>query len=344
MIHLVIVAVLVVISTVGLGLFLTNAPLMPFQASQQAQIVDGLMDIHWWFIAFFTSLIVVFLLYSVIVFRRRKGERGDGVYMEGNQKLEILWTIIPVGIVLWFAVIGGQTLADVERRDPEAMTVNVFAAQWNWRFEYTVTTEEGVVTAVASDTLVLPKNRQVVLRLHSEDVIHSFYVPEFRIKQDVLPGGEEFVRELRITPSENGTFKVRCAEICGRLHYAMQAGVQVVDGPEFDAWLAENSAECSLSDAECGQRWADTFGCLACHSLDGTKIIGPTWQGLFGSQVELTDGSTVTADEEYIRNSILDPNAQVVAGYPSGVMPQNFDEILGEDQINQIIAFIMSLH
>jgi cytochrome c oxidase subunit 2 len=199
------------------------------------------------------------------------------------------------------------------------------------------------VTAVTSDTLVLPKNRQVVLRLHSEDVIHSFFVPEFRIKQDVLPGGEEFVRELRITPSQNGTFKVRCAEICGRGHWSMQAQVQVVDGSEFDTWLAQQSAECGLSDEECGQHWADTYGCQACHSLDGTTVVGPTWLGLFGSQVQLTDGTTVTADEVYIRNSILNPNAQVVAGFPSGVMPQNFAEILSEDQINQIIAFIMSL-
>src|SRR3990172_6347523 len=205
MIHFVIVAVLVIISTLALGLFLTNAPLTQVQASQQAQIVDGLMDIHWWFIAFFFSLIVVFILYSVIVFRRRKGERGDGVYMTGNHQLEIVWTIIPIGIVLWFAVIGGRTLADVERRDPQAMTVNVFAAQWNWRFEYSMTTPDGVVTAVTSDTLVLPKDRQVVLRLHSEDVIHSFFVPEFRIKQDVLPGGEDFVRELRVTPNQIGT-------------------------------------------------------------------------------------------------------------------------------------------
>ncbi len=343
MIHLVIVAVLVVISTVALGLFLTNAPLTQIQASQQAQIVDGLMDIHWWFIAFFFSLIVVFILYSVIVFRRRKGERGDGVYMEGNPRLEIMWTIIPIGIVLWFAVIGGQTLADLERRDPNAMTVNVFAAQWNWRFEYNVTTQDGTVTAVTSDTLVLPKNRQVVLRLHSADVIHSFFVPEFRIKQDVLPGGDEFIRELRITPSQNGTFKVRCAEICGRGHWSMQAEVQVVDGSEFDSWLAQQSAGCNQSDVECGQRWADTYGCLACHSTDGTAIVGPTWQGLFGSQVKLTDGTSVTADEAYIQNSILKPNAQVVAGFQPSIMPQNFADILSEDQINQIIAFIKSL-
>jgi cytochrome c oxidase subunit 2 len=343
MIHIVIVAVLVIISTLALGLFLTNAPLTQVQASQQAQIVDGLMDIHWWFIAFFTSLIVVFIVYSVIVFRRRKGERGDGVYMTGNHQLEIIWTVIPVGIVLWFAVIGGQTLADVERRDPQAMTVNVYAAQWNWRFEYNLTTADGTVTAVTSDTLVLPKNRQVVLRLHSDDVIHSFFVPEFRLKQDVLPGGEDFVRELRITPNQNGTFKVRCAEICGRGHWSMQAQVQVVDGSEFDTWLAEQSAECSLGDEECGQRWADTYGCLACHSLDGTTVVGPTWQGLFGSQVDLADGATVNADEAYLRDSILEPNAQVVAGFQPGIMPQNFANILSEDQIDQIIAFISSL-
>ena len=343
MIHFVIVAVLVVISTLALGLFLTNAPLGQVQASQQAQIVDGLMDIHWWFIAFFFSLIVVFILYSVVVFHRRKGERGDGVYMTGNHLLEIIWTVIPVGIVLWFAVIGGQTLADVERRDPQAMTVNVFAAQWNWRFEYEMTTPDGVVTAVTSDTLVLPKDRQVVLRLHSEDVIHSFFVPEFRIKQDVLPGGEDFVRELRVTPNQIGTFKVRCAEICGRGHWGMQAEVQIVEASEFETWLAQQSGECDLSAQECGQRWADTYGCLACHSLEGTTIIGPTWKGLFGSQVELTDGTTVTADETYIKNSILKPNAQIVAGFAQGVMPQNFADILSEDQINQIIAFISSL-
>lgn len=343
MIHIVIVAVLVIVSTLALGLFLTNAPLTQVQASQQAQIVDGLMDIHWWFIAFFFSLIVVFILYSVIVFRRRKGERGDGVYMTGNHQLEIVWTIIPIGIVLWFAVIGGRTLADVERRDPQAMTVNVFAAQWNWRFEYSMTTPDGVVTAVTSDTLVLPKDRQVVLRLHSEDVIHSFFVPEFRIKQDVLPGGEDFVRELRVTPNQIGTFKVRCAEICGRGHWGMQAEVQIVEATEFETWLAQQSGECDLSAQECGRRWVDTYGCLACHSIDGTSIIGPTWKGLFGSQVELADGTTVTADEAYIKNSILKPNAQVVAGFPQGVMPQNFADILSEDQINQIIAFISSL-
>jgi cytochrome c oxidase subunit II len=343
MIHLLIVAVLVVISTIAIGLFLTNAPILPVQASNQAVQIDSLFHLHFWLIAFFFSLIVVFIVYSLVVFRQRKGERGDGYYMEGNQRLEILWTIIPIGLVLWLAVIGADSLSDVERRDPTAITVDVYAAQWSWRFQYEVISTEGVVTAVASDILVLPKGQQVVLRLHSQDVIHSFYVPEFRVKQDVLPGGEEFTRELRVTPNLNGTFKVRCAEICGQGHYSMQAQVQVIDNPDFRVWLNEQAAECNLTDPECGQRWAQTFGCLGCHTVDGTKKIGPTWLGLFGSQVELNDGTTVTADEVYLHTSIVDPNAQIVATYQPGIMPQNFSTLLTEEQINQIIAFIMSL-
>ncbi|MEX2161398.1 MAG: cytochrome c oxidase subunit II [Anaerolineales bacterium] len=347
MIHFIIVSVLVVISTVLLGLFLTNAPILPTQASVQAETVDWLFGVHWWFIAFFFSLIVVFMLYSVVVFRRRKGERGDGKYITGSHRLEIVWTIVPIAIVLWMAVIGASTLADVERRDPQAITVDVFASQWVWRFEYEVPVQneagETFLTAITSDTLYLPNNRQVVLRLHSEDVIHSFFVPEFRVKQDVLPGGEAFVRELRITPKQEGTFKVRCAEICGQLHYAMQASVSVVPQVEFDAWLLEQSGECNLGEPECGQRWAQTYGCLACHSLTGETVVGPTWLGLFGSQVELTDGSSVTADEAYLHSSIVDPNAQIVAGFQAGVMPQDFATKLTEDQIRQIIAFIMSL-
>jgi cytochrome c oxidase subunit 2 len=343
MIHLLIVAGLIVVSTIGIGLFLTNAPLLPLQASEQAITVDWLFNIHWWLIAFFVSLIVVFILYSVVVFRRRPGERGDGVYMHGNTRLEIVWTIVPIAIVLWLAVIGADTLADVERRAPDAITVDVFAAQWNWRFQYEVVTEGDVVAAVTSNVLVLPKNQQVLLRLHSDDVIHSFYVPEFRVKQDVLPGGEEFVRELRITPNLEGTFKVRCAEICGQLHYSMQAEVSVIDRSEFLTWLQEQAGACELSDPECGQRWATQYGCVACHSQDGSTIVGPTWLGLFGHEVELADGTTVIADEEYLFTSIVDPNAQIVAGFAPNIMPQTFDENLTDEQIQQIIAFIESL-
>ncbi len=347
MIHLIIVSVLVIISTLALGLFLTHAPLLPVQASQQAAIVDNLFQVHWWLIAFFFSLITVIILYSVIVFRRRRGERGDGKYFADNPRLEIIWTIIPIIIVLTLAVIGANTLANEERRDPNAMTVNVYASQWVWRFEYTVTVPgdngSDVLTAVSSDTLYLPQDKQVVLRLHSADVIHSFYVPEFRVKQDVLPGGDEFTRELRITPDRAGSYKVRCAELCGRLHYDMLAEVKVVSQTDFDNWLTEQSAGCNLSDAECGQRWAQVYGCVACHSQNGDPGVGPTWKGLFDSNVSLADGETIRADENYLLQSILKPNIQVVDGFQPNIMPQDFSGRLSDGQIQQIIYFIESL-
>lgn len=335
MIHLVAVAVLVALSTFLLGLYLSSGAFLPVQASYQAQVIDRLFAVHGWLIAFFFSLIVVFMLYSFVIFRRRKGELGDGAYMTGNKRLEMTWTVIPLIIVLILSVHGANVLADVERRDPQAMQVNVFASQWNWRFEY----ENGAT----SNVLVLPKDRQVLLRLQSDDVIHSFFVPEFRVKQDVLPGGEAFVRELRVTPTKQGEFKVRCAEICGQLHYDMLATVSVVSQSEFDAWLAQQGATCDLGAEECGRNWAQQFGCLACHSLDGTQIVGPSWLGIAGSQETLDDGSTVLVDAEYLYESIVDPNAKVVEGFPAGVMPQNYGETLSETQIEEIVAFILNL-
>jgi cytochrome c oxidase subunit 2 len=335
MIHFAIVAVLIIISTAVLGTLFSSEALLPAQSSSQAVIIDGLFGVHAWLIAFFFSLIVVFLLYSVVVFRRRKGELGDGVYMTGNARLEIIWTIVPLAIVLYLAVIGAQTLADVERRDPTAIEVNVYAAQWSWRFEY----ENGAV----SDALVLPQGKQILLRLHSEDVIHSFWVPEFRVKQDILPGGEEYVRELRITPTDLGDYKIRCAELCGQLHYDMLADVHVVSNDEYASYIEAQTAGCVLSAEDCGQRWVTQYGCVACHSFDGSVIVGPSWQGIAGTQELLTDGSTITVDADYLTKSIISPNTQIVEGFTEGLMPQNYTEILSEQQISEIVAFILEL-
>lgn len=335
MLHFVIVAVLVALSTFGLGSYFASGALLPEAASQQSLVIDWLFGVHGWLVAFFFSLIVIFLLYSVIVFRRRPGEQGDGVYITGNHQLEIIWTVIPLAIVLWLAVVGASTLADVERRDPDALVVDVFAAQWSWTFQY----ENGAITT----DLVLPVNQQVLLRLHSSDVIHSFYVPEFRVKQDVLPGGPEFTRELRITPTELGAFKVQCAELCGQLHYDMLADVMVVSEGEYLTWLDEAAGDCEGTDVQCGQRWANQFGCLSCHSLDGSVILAPSWLGIAGAEEQLTDGSTVTVDADYLHRSIVDPNAQIVAGFNPGIMPQDFEERMTEEQIQQVIAFILSL-
>lgn len=334
--HFIIVGILVAGSTYFLYTYvLTNANLLPAQASTQAAAIDKLFSLEWFFISFFLSLIIVFILYSVVVFRRREGDDSDGKYMEGNPILEVVWTLIPLGIVLYLAYVGSQGLGDVERRRLGELEINVVASQWNWRFEY----PDGLVT----NQLGLPEDRQVLLRMRSEDVIHSFWVPEFRVKQDILPGDESFVRELRITPTELGDYKVRCAELCGSQHYAMLADVIVMTENDYGLWLEEQAAGCDLDDVTCGERWVNVNGCTACHSLDGSDLVAPTWLGVYGAQEELADGSIITVDDEYIRMSILEPNTQIVDGYADGLMPQNFGELLDDEQIGQIIAFIASL-
>lgn len=333
MIHFVIVGILVVVSTYLVFLGLTSADLLPFQASEQAVIIDGLFDIHWFLISFFFSLIVVFMLYSFIVFRRKPGEKGDGDHFEGNARLEVVWTIIPLIIVIGLAIIGAQALGDVEARDPGAMVVNVVGKQWGWSFEYPE-------FEVSTTELVLPVDRQVLLRLQSLDVIHSFWVPEFRVKQDALPGGEAFIRELRITPNEIGEYQVRCAEMCGLDHANMKSPVIVMKQQDFQTWMASQS--CQDSEEVCNGRDLATTYCTACHYLDGNTLIAPSWIGLFGSTVPLNDGTTIVADEAYILKSILDPALQVHDGY-NPVMPPNFADTLTEQQIEELIAFIKSL-
>jgi cytochrome c oxidase subunit 2 len=272
--------------------------------------------------------------YSIIVFRRRPGEDGDGDYFKGNTRLEIIWTVVPLVIVLYFSFLGSRALAETRREDPGAIEITVVGQQWSWRFDYD---EYGF----SSTELVLPVDQQVLLTMISNDVIHSFWVPEFRVKQDVLPGvGME--REIRITPTEIGDYVVRCAELCGLEHAYMLADVRVLTQEDYQAWTEQQLASISSDPAERGERWYQQFGCLACHSTDGTERAGPTWQGLFGSEEMLTDGTSVTVEEAYLIKSILEPDAQIVQGYENVVMPPT-GQNMSDQQIQDVIAFIKSL-
>jgi cytochrome c oxidase subunit 2 len=284
-------------------------------------------------ISFLFSLIIVPMGYSLFVFRRKKGDTTDAEHIEGNTALEITWTVVPLFIVVAFAYMGTFSLGEVLRADPNAMVINVTARQFTWTFEYP---EYGVV----SNELHLPYNRQVVLKMESMDVIHSFWVPEFRVKQDVVPGR---VTEYRITPTLEGSYKVRCAELCGTSHAYMENAVIVASQAEYDAWVSEQQAIAAAAQTPEGQGqiMAVKNGCVGCHSADGTPLTGPTWFGLYGSEVTLADGTTVTADDAFLEESILDPNAAIVAGFPSpSVMPpyQFTDE-----EIATIIAYIKTL-
>lgn len=350
--HAIVVTLLVAVSTVGLYFLLRAMLQLPVEASAEASAIDVMFTAHFWMIALLFSLIMVIMLYSAFVFRRRPGDDEDGPHVHGNTALEIGWTIIPTFIVIGFGVWGAVVLNDITAENPGEMTVEVTGQQWNWVFAYP---EQG---DFPSGELVLPVDQPILLEMNSNDVLHSFWIPEFRVKQDLVPGR---TTSLRFTPVQLGEYKVRCAEICGLQHADMLAPVRVVSQEEFDAWVEEKSALPSFAEMtpeERGAFWysAEGFGCIGCHSLDGSAGAGPTWLGIIGRQEELTDGTAVTADEEYITNSILYPNDQIVAGYQPNVMPQNYVDQFAEreaeilanegveiDIIADLIAFMRTL-
>jgi len=332
--HFVRVAVLVAILTVLVGYGLDNSGYMPALASVQGAFIDELFRKHVWVISFLFSLISGFMLYSIVIFRRKPGEEGDGDHFEGHTGLEIVWTIVPLGTVLYFAFLGATALAETRRADPNAHNITVVGSQWSWRFDY----ED---YGFSSSELHLPVDQQSLLMLTSTDVIHSFWVPEFRVKQDALPG-EGMERELRVTPTEVGTYALRCAELCGLEHAYMVSDVIVMEVSDFDAWVAEQLQGVLDDPVARGEVWYEQYGCLACHSTDGSDRIGPTWYGLYGSTEILTDGTTVEVDEEFLIESIVDPQAAVVEDYETVIMPPTGDAMTDE-QIRDIVEFIKSL-
>ena len=334
--HFVIVGILVFVVSILIYIGLDSAGLMPVEASTQAADIDWMWNLEVVAMSFLFALIVVPLAYSLVVFRRRKGDTTDAEHMEGNTQLEIAWTIVPLFIVVAYAYLGAINLAATQRADPEAMVVKVTGLQWSWTFEY----EPVNGLAVISDELHVPVGKQVLLRMTSNDVIHSFWVPEFRVKQDLVPGR---ITELRITPTLEGNYKVRCAELCGTSHYSMEKPVVVTSQEEFDAWMTDQLAlaeEASQTPEGRGQALVAANGCAACHSINGSPGIGPTWFGLFGRQETLTDGSVVTVDDAYLHESIKAPQAKIVAGFENQLMPA-YD--FTDEQIADIIAYIKTL-
>lgn len=345
--HLAIVAVFVVIGSVVTYYVLTAIYKLPTAASQQAGPIDTMFTAHFLAISLLFALIVVFILYSIIVFRRKPGDEEDGAHFHGNTPLEIIWTIIPLITVIAFGVWAAFVLREVTAAEPDELAVKVNGRQWSWVFSYPDYEDVGLTTE-----LVLPIDRQVRLEMASDDVLHSFWVPEFRVKQDLLPGQMTI---LRITPNLLGDYKVRCAEMCGLDHANMIAQIRVVSQAEFDQWLGDQMVSiANLSEVERGEKWATDFGCVACHSVDGTGMAGPTWQGVFGSEEALESGSTVTVDEAYLQESIIDPGAKIVSGYQN-IMPATFEDQIAAreaelaetgvevDIIAELIAYISSM-
>jgi cytochrome c oxidase subunit 2 len=305
---------------------------LPPPVSTTAAGVDRVFYFIFWIAAFFFALIVVLMILFVIRYRRRtpKGESTEDAPSH-NTPLELTWSIIPLLIVFGIFYIGFKGFLDMSVAPANAYEVQVTGQKWKWLFTY----PNGHV----DENLHVPVDTPVQLVMTSEDVIHSFFVPDFRLKKDVVPGRYS---KAWFEAKEPGTYQIFCAEYCGTSHSDMLASVIVHEAGGFEKWLAEAADFlATLPPAEAGERLYNQRGCAQCHSIDGKSGIGPTLKGLFGKKEVMKDGTQLVADENYIRESILEPQAKLVAGYEP-VMP-TYQGRLRDDEITVIIAFIKSL-
>jgi cytochrome c oxidase subunit 2 len=302
-------------------------PLFPHQASSIAPRVDAL---YFYLVAVtivFTLLIALAILYFAVKYRRRsESELPHGV--EGSLKLEIAWSVIPLLFTFTFFLWGASIFFAMNRPPPDAIEVSVVGKQWMWKFQHADGQRE-------INELHVPIGRPVRLVMASEDVIHSFYVPAFRLKRDVLPGR---VATMWFEATRKGRYHLFCAEYCGTKHSGMIGWLEVMDPVEFQDWLAGGTGGESLASA--GAKLFAQHACNTCHRPDSLAR-GPNLERLFGQQVKLQDGRTVVADENYIRESIVMPNAKLVAGFQP-IMP-TFQGLISEEGLLQLVAYVKSL-
>ncbi|KAB2960920.1 MAG: cytochrome c oxidase subunit II [Thermoanaerobaculia bacterium] len=302
-------------------------PFLPEQASTLARDVDALTLYLVAMASFFTVLVGAMIVYFAIRYRRRAPDEV-GSSFDNSALLEITWTVIPVIIVLFTFVWGARVYFRLYRPPADAVQYYVTGKQWMWKTQHPTGQRE-------INELHVPLGQPVKLLMTSEDVIHSFFVPAFRVKADVLPGR---YTSIWFTPTKVGRFHLFCAEYCGAEHSRMIGWVTVMEPEDYQAWLA--GVPTQGSPAAGGQRIFEQLGCATCHQ-DSPRALGPALAGVFGHPVALADGSTVIADESYIRESILNPTAKVVAGYQP-VMP-SFQGQVSEEGILELINYIKTL-
>lgn len=306
---------------------------MPQGASTIAGEVDALFYFIFWASVFFFLLVIGLSVYFILKYRRREGHEEATSHVDYNIKLEIIWTVIPIILVVIVFFWGFKTYMKMQIVPKDAIEIKVTGRQWMWLFDY----PNG---STGINELVVPVNQPVKLLMSSEDVIHSFYIPQFRIKQDVLPS------RYTITwfeAEQTGQYDLYCAEFCGKGHSEMLAIVKVVSQEKYTAFLEGAGLEEGEGMAldQLGKQVYTSRACNTCHSVDGSPNVGPTFQNAYGHEVELADGSVILVDENYIRESILEPKAKVVKGFQP-VMP-TFQGLVSERQIDGLIAYIKSL-
>jgi cytochrome c oxidase subunit 2 len=288
-------------------------------------------------IFFLVGLTVMMIIF---IYKYRKDRHPKAIQNEGSTKLEILWTVIPLILVMVMFYFGWMGWKPMTNPPDDAMRVKAIARMWNFQFQY----ENGKTT----DTLYVPINEPVILDLVALDVLHSLYIPAFRVKEDMVPGQEKF---MWFIPGTEGEFDLFCTEYCGLEHSYMFTGVRVMPQEAFNDWITDTTAtvvtvDTEISLADQGAQILQKNGCNACHSSDGTKLVGPSYLGGWGGTRTVITGREereVSIDEEYVKKSIYDPNADVVKGYNKGLM-LSYEGMVSEEEVALIIEYLKALN
>jgi len=305
----------------------TNFPFFPQAASEQAGQIDALYFFLVAVTAFFTALIALMVVVFAVKFHRKHDDEvGEAIH--GSLALELLWTIIPLGITMVMFVWGAQVFFHMTRAPKGAMEIYIVGKQWMWKAQHMDGARE-------INELHVPIGRPVKLIMGSEDVIHSFFIPDFRVKADVIPGR---LNTMWFTATKPGRYHLFCTQYCGTKHSAMIGWVTAMAPAEYEAWLGGGSAGGTMADS--GAKLFQDLACATCH-LENGQGRGPVLKGAYGKPVTLQTGQTVTVDDAYIRESILTPQAKVVAGFQP-IMP-TFQGLVTEEQLLQLIAYVKSL-
>jgi cytochrome c oxidase subunit II len=306
-------------------------------ASNFVNNVDGITLFIFLVALFFLLGITATMIYFVVRYKKERNPKSE--HITGNLTIEIIWTIIPLILVTIMFIYGWKDWKMMKSPPKNAFTISSTARMWSWSFQY----PNGKVT----DTLYVPLDKPIIVNVNSADVIHSMYIPAFRIKQDMVPGNKNF---LWFIAQKEGIYDIFCAEYCGLRHSYMTTAVYVMPQPSFDKWyndtslMAMNPGTGKLMPP--GMILMRKYGCIACHSVDGAKIVGPTFKGIYGQKTTvLVDGKEiqVTVDDSYILESVYDPNAKIVKGFRQGFMQPFNKEMITKKDIQVIVDYIKTL-
>jgi len=302
---------------------------LPPQGTAIAAEYDNLYAFIVWASAISCAILIGGMVYFAVKYKRRSNN-DKTAYITHNGFLEFLWSFIP--FIIFMIVFGwGWTIYNKMRTFPaDSLEVHVIGHQWAWDFAY----KSGKVSL---NEFYVPVGQPIKLIMTSKDVIHSFFIPSMRLKQDVVPGRYTV---LGFTAEKTGDYQIFCSQYCGAAHSNMMAKMHVVSQEEYEKFLQENDDGLTL--AQKGEKLYNGKGCVACHSIDGSIKVGPSWKGAWGSTREMTDGRKMLYDENYFKNCVLNPSSKTVKGYPAGVMP-SFQGQLKEEDILALIEFVKSL-